>query len=115
MSKCPMMRPMIAAQQRVPDEAGSRRSSPRVAAAVKEAILLIVVCRVAVRLDGADLGERGFYRGALVDRLEPAREVCIVVPLHALHVVIAGPREGGDVGDGIFAAGDIGRFRQLLF
>src|ERR1700730_1951631 len=85
------------------------RSRPCVFAAVEEAVFLIVVGGFAIRLDDGDLGERGLHRRPLVDRLEPAREIRIVVPLHALDVVIARPREGGDVGDRIVVAAEIGR------
>ena len=85
------------------------RLRPRVLAAIEEAILLVVVRGFAVRFDRADLGERGLHRRPLVDRLEPAREIGIVLPLHALGVVIARPREGGDVGDRVFVAAEIRR------
>src|SRR5215510_16041613 len=48
-------------------------SRPGVAAAVEEAVFVVVRGGLAVRLDGADLGERGLHRGALVDGVEPAR------------------------------------------
>src|SRR5262249_46454248 len=53
---------------------------PGVAAAVEEAVLVVVGGGLAVRLDGGDLGERGLHRGALADGVEPAREVGIVLP-----------------------------------
>src|SRR6516225_2199392 len=52
---------------------------PGVAAAIEEAVLVVVGGGLAVRLDGADLGERGLDRGALVDGVEPAREIGIVL------------------------------------
>ena len=65
------------------DKPGTRESRmirlrPRVPPAIEEAVLLVVVRGLAVRLDRADLGERGLHRGPLVDRLEPAREIGIV-------------------------------------
>ena len=82
---------------------------PRVSSAVEEPILLIVARGIAVRLDGADLGERGLHRRPLVDRVEPALDVRVLVELHVLHFVIARPRERRDVGDGVFVAAEIGR------
>src|SRR3984893_870060 len=60
------------------DPTGARKSAratsrPGVAAAVEEAVLVVVRGGLAGRLDGADLGERGLHRGALVDGVEPAR------------------------------------------
>src|SRR5262249_3741772 len=87
-------------------------SRPGVAAAVEEAVLIVVRGGLAVRLDGADLGERGLHRGALVDGVEPAREIGIVLPLHALGVMVARPWEGRHVGDGVILAAEIGRLSE---
>src|SRR5262245_41834959 len=83
-------------------------SRPGVAAAIEETVLVVVRGSLAVRLDGADLGERGLDRGALVDGVEPAREIGIVLPLHALGAVVARPWEGRHVGDRVILAAEIG-------
>src|SRR5271166_1057103 len=70
---------------------------PRVAAAREEAVLVVVGGGLARRFDGGDLGERGLHGRTLADRGEPAREVGMVVPFHALGVVIARPGEGRNV------------------
>src|SRR5262245_43772279 len=90
-------------------------SGPGVAAAIEEAVLVVVGGGLAVRLDGADLGERGLDRGALVDGVEPAREIGIVLPLHALGVVVARPWEGRDIGDGEILAAEIGHLAEPRF
>src|SRR5262249_52005901 len=87
-------------------------SRPGVAAAVEEAVFVVVRGGLAVRLDGADLGERGLHRGALVDGVEPAREIGIVLPLHALGIMVARPWEGRHVGDGVILAAEIGRLAE---
>src|SRR5260221_7087641 len=79
-------------------------SRPGVAAAVEEAVLVVVRGGLAVRLDGGDLGERGLHRGALADGVEPAHVVWIVLPLHALGFVVAGPWIVRYVGDGVIPA-----------
>ena len=48
------------------------------------------------------------HRRPVGDRFEPARQVRIVLPLDALDIVIARPRESGDVGDRIVGAAEIG-------
>src|SRR5260221_12769755 len=83
-------------------------SRPGVAAAVEEAVLVVVRGGLAVRLDGGDLGERGLHRGALADGVEPAREVWIVLPIYALGVVVARPWGGRDAGDGVLLAAEVG-------
>src|SRR5262245_65539908 len=87
-------------------------SRPGVAAAIEEAVLVVVGGGLAVRLDGADLGERSLHRRALVDGVEPAREIGIVLPLHALGVVVARPWEGRHVGDGVILAAEIGHLAE---
>src|SRR5262245_2543757 len=87
-------------------------SCPCVAAAVEEAILVVVGSGFAVRLDDADLGECRFHRRTLIDGVEPAREIGVVLPLHALSIVVACPWEGGDVGDGILLPAEIGRLPE---
>src|SRR5262249_58412865 len=87
-------------------------SRPGVAAAIEEAVLVVVGGGLAVRLDGADLGERGLHRRALVDGVEPAREIGIVLPLHALGIVVARPWEGRHVGDGVILAAEIGHLAE---
>src|ERR1051325_9742341 len=89
-------------------------SGARVTPAVEEPVLLVVVGGVAVRLDGADLGERGLDRRPLVNRLEPAREIGMVVPLHALGIVVTRPREGRDVSDRVFIAAEIARLAETF-
>src|SRR5258708_27328131 len=66
-------------------------SRPGVAATVEEAVLVVVRGGLAVRLDGGDLGERGLPPGTLADGVEPAPEGWVVLPLHALGVVVARP------------------------
>src|SRR3984893_4079545 len=99
------------------DSTGARKSAratsrPGVAAAVEEAVLVVVRGGLAVRLDGADLGERGLHRGALVDGVEPAREIGIVFPFHALGVVVARPWIGRDIGDGVLLAAEVGHLAE---
>src|SRR5262245_7597671 len=88
---------------------------PRVLAAVEEAVLVVVGGGLAVRLDDRDLRECGLHGGALRDGAEPARQVGVVVPLDALRVVIARPREGRDVGDGVLVTAEkLGLAEPLL-
>src|SRR5262245_39562686 len=79
----------------------------RILAAAEEAVLLLVGRGLAIRFDHGDLGERGFDRRPLRDGVEPAREIWVVLPAHALGVMVARPREGRDVGDGIVLATEI--------
>src|SRR5439155_18805438 len=93
----------------IPSHGDPRATSrPGVAAAVEEAVLVVVRGGLAVRLDGGDLGERSLHRGALADGVEPASEVGIVLPFHALGVVVARPWLGRDVGDGVLLAAEVG-------
>src|SRR5580704_6015218 len=78
------------------------RSGVGVATAAEEAVLVVLRGGLACRLDGRDLGKRRLHRRALVDRVEPPPEPGMVVPLHALRIVIARPRECRNVGNGIF-------------
>src|SRR5262249_27428410 len=97
----------------IPSHGNPRLTSrPGVAAAIEEAVLVFLRGGLAVRLDGADLGERGLHRGALVDGVEPAREIGIVLPLHALGSVVASPGEGRDIGDGVILAAEIGHLAE---
>src|SRR5215472_10159891 len=88
--------------------AAGKALRPSVTAAVEEAVLLVVAGGVAVRFDRRDFGERRLHCRPFVDRLEPARQMGIVLPFDALRIVIARPWEGGDVGDRIFGAAKIG-------
>src|SRR5262245_50247729 len=89
-------------------------SCPRVTAATEETVLLIVGCGLAVRLDDGDLGECGLDGRALGDGVEPTRHIGVVLPLHALGVVVARPWEGRDVGDRVFIAAEIFRLTEPL-
>src|SRR5215475_11865744 len=90
----------------------ARYSRPRVAAAIEETVLVVVGCGFAVGLDDADLGERSLDRRTLVDGVEPAREIRVVVPFHALGVVVARPGESRNVCDRIVLAAEIGRLAE---
>src|SRR5262245_28899330 len=87
---------------------------PRKLAAAEETVLLVVGRGLAVRFDDGDLGERGLDRRPLRDGVEPAREIRVVLPAHALGVVVARPREAGDVGDGIVLAAEIRHLAKPL-
>src|SRR6478752_6237795 len=76
-------------------------------AAAEEAVLVLVGRRFAVRLDECDLGKRRLHCRPLVDGVEPALEVRVVLPLHALRVMIARPRKGRDICDRIVVAAEI--------
>ena len=61
------------------------------------------------------LASAAFTAGRSSIALNQRARFGIVLPLHALDVVIACPREGGDVGDRVFVAAEIGRMRESLF
>src|SRR5713226_4526701 len=90
------------------------RSCVGVAAAREEAVPVVVGGGFARRFDGADLGERRLHRGTLADGGEPARKIGTVVPFDPLSVVVARPRKGRDVGNGIILAAEIGRLAEPL-
>src|SRR5262249_43369200 len=83
-------------------------SRPGVTSAIEETVLVVLGRGLAVRLDDGDLGERGLDRGPLVDGVEPAPEIGMVVPFHPVSLVVARPREGRDVGDRVLLAAEIG-------
>src|SRR5262245_41733319 len=87
---------------------------PRVAAAAEEAVLLVVGGGFSIRLDGADLGERSLHGRTLSDGVEPARQVGVVLPLHTPGVMVARPREGGDIGDRVLVAAEIRHLGEPL-
>src|SRR5262245_61793478 len=90
---------------------GAKFLTPGVAAAAEEPILVVVGGGLTRGLDGGHLLQRLLDRRAFGDGVEPARQVGVVVPFHAMRIVVAGPREGRDVGDRVLVATE--KFRVL--
>src|SRR5665647_97824 len=90
-------------------------SGAGVFAAAEVAVLGVVGGVVAHRLDGADLGVGALDGVAGGDLVDPGFDVRTLGDVDAEQIDIAQPRVGGDVGDAVFVAGDIGVAGEPVF
>ena len=94
----------------------TKRASPVLTAARRPSALLVLLAaeqQLARLVVGERLARVGQHLDAALDRraggdlVEPALQVRIVVPVDALVLPRAQPREDGDVGDGVLGPGDV--------
>src|SRR6476659_2250671 len=88
---------------------------PGVTAAAEQTVFLIVGGGVTVGRDLPDLLDRALDRRTCRDGIEPTRHIWVILPLHALSVVVSGPREGCDVFFNDTATTEIGHLAETLF